>query len=146
MCRASKQVANAGGRLRRTCDVPLPCNNDIGFIDLLQRWLDLLPIARRVLGRLQFTHGAYEQGEAQPRLQLAKLLPDRTADDVKSATDWGLSTRLGGIGARWVPVRSRREKMRTWASLTAIGAFWKKFRNKIWIFGFELNDPIQATM
>lgn len=36
---------------------------------------------------------------------------------------WGLSIRLGGSGAHWVPVRSRREGMRTWASLTAVGRF-----------------------
>lgn len=36
---------------------------------------------------------------------------------------WGLSIRLGGTGARWVPLRSRREKIRTWASLTAVGRF-----------------------
>ena len=36
---------------------------------------------------------------------------------------WGLSIRLGGSGARWVPVRSKREKVRTWASLTAVGRF-----------------------
>ena len=29
----------------------------------------------------------------------------------------------GGSGARWVPVRSKREKVRTWASLTAVGRF-----------------------
>ncbi|MCS3839077.1 hypothetical protein HNR03_003685 [Pseudomonas sp. JAI111] len=36
---------------------------------------------------------------------------------------WGLSIRLGGSGARWVPVRSRRERLRSWASLTAVGRF-----------------------
>lgn len=36
---------------------------------------------------------------------------------------WGLSIRLGGSGARWVPVRSRRETLRAWASLTAVGRF-----------------------
>lgn len=36
---------------------------------------------------------------------------------------WGLAIRLGGSGARWVPVRSKREKIRTWASLTAVGRF-----------------------
>lgn len=36
---------------------------------------------------------------------------------------WGLSIRLGGSGARWVPVRSKRERIRTWASLTAVGRF-----------------------
>jgi hypothetical protein len=35
----------------------------------------------------------------------------------------GLSIRLGGSGARWVPVRSRREPLRTWASLAAVGRF-----------------------
>lgn len=42
---------------------------------------------------------------------------------VDGGPDWGLSIRLGGSGARWVPVRSKREKIRTWASLTAVGRF-----------------------
>ena len=33
---------------------------------------------------------------------------------------WSLSTRLGRC---WLPVRSRREPLRTWASLTALGRF-----------------------
>ncbi|WP_456016539.1 hypothetical protein [Pseudomonas fluorescens] len=40
-------------------------------------------------------------------------------DDAK----WALSIRLGGPTARLVPVRSRREPLRTWASLTAVGRF-----------------------
>lgn len=40
-------------------------------------------------------------------------------DDAK----WTLSIRLGGPSARLVPVRSRREPLRTWASLTAVGRF-----------------------
>ena len=36
---------------------------------------------------------------------------------------WGLAIRLGGPGSRWLPVRSRREALRTWASLTAVGRF-----------------------
>lgn len=36
---------------------------------------------------------------------------------------WGLAIRLGGAGSRWLPVRSRREVVRTWASLTAVGRF-----------------------
>ena len=36
---------------------------------------------------------------------------------------WGLSIRLGGSGARWVPLRSKRAPLRTWASLTAVGRF-----------------------
>jgi hypothetical protein len=56
---------------------------------------------------------------------------------IDGGSDWGLSIRLGGSGARWcrcargvsgsgarwVPVRSRRERLRTWASLTAVGRF-----------------------
>ena len=37
---------------------------------------------------------------------------------------WGLSVRLG---ATWHPVRSRREQVRTWASLTAVGRFLDRF-------------------
>jgi hypothetical protein len=37
--------------------------------------------------------------------------------------DWCLSIRLGGSGARWVPVRSRREPLHTRASFTAVGRF-----------------------
>lgn len=36
---------------------------------------------------------------------------------------WGLAIRLGGAGSRWLPVRSRRAALRTWASLTAVGRF-----------------------
>jgi len=42
---------------------------------------------------------------------------------VEGGPEWGVSIRLGGSGARWVPVRSRRERVRTWASLTAVGRF-----------------------
>lgn len=36
---------------------------------------------------------------------------------------WGLAIRLGGAGSRWLPLRSRREALRTWSSLTAVGRF-----------------------
>lgn len=39
---------------------------------------------------------------------------------VRHGTGWALQGRLG---ATWLPVRSRREPVRTWASLTAIGRF-----------------------
>lgn len=42
---------------------------------------------------------------------------------VNGGPDWGLSIRLGGPNSRLVPVRSRRERVRTWASLTAVGRF-----------------------
>lgn len=38
-------------------------------------------------------------------------------------SQWSLSVRLGSLSARLIPVRSRREKLRTWASLTAVGRF-----------------------
>jgi hypothetical protein len=46
---------------------------------------------------------------------------------VDSGPAWGMSIRLGGNVARWVPVRSKREKVRTWASLTALGKFAARF-------------------
>lgn len=36
---------------------------------------------------------------------------------------WMLSVRIGGPGARLIPLRSKREAVRTWASLTAVGRF-----------------------
>ena len=36
---------------------------------------------------------------------------------------WSLAIRLGGVGSRWLPIRSRREALRTWASLTAVWRF-----------------------
>jgi hypothetical protein len=36
------------------------------------------------------------------------------------ANGWSLQGRLG---ASWLPVRSRREPVRVWASLTAVGRF-----------------------
>ncbi len=42
-----------------------------------------------------------------------------SGDDSK----WTLSIRLGGPTARLIPVRSRREPLRIWASLTAVGRF-----------------------
>jgi hypothetical protein len=36
---------------------------------------------------------------------------------------WSLAIRRGGTGSCWLPVRSRREALRTWASLTAVGRF-----------------------
>ena len=34
---------------------------------------------------------------------------------------WTFSVRLGGPHSRLIPVRSRREVIQTWASLTAVG-------------------------
>ena len=38
-------------------------------------------------------------------------------------TKWTFSVRLGGPHSRLITVRSRREVIRTWASLTAVGRF-----------------------
>lgn len=36
---------------------------------------------------------------------------------------WTLEVRLGGSQARWIPVRSRREPVRTWANLETLSRF-----------------------
>jgi hypothetical protein len=53
---------------------------------------------------------------------------------INGGPHWGLSIRLGGSGARWVPVRSRRESLRTWASLTAVG----RFADSVGLSGFNV--------
>ncbi|MGY2442607.1 hypothetical protein [Pseudomonas sp. SDO52101_S400] len=47
---------------------------------------------------------------------------------------WGLAIRLGGPGSHWLPVRSQREALRTWASLTAVG----RFAERVGIRGFNV--------
>ncbi|WP_455826900.1 hypothetical protein [Pseudomonas graminis] len=49
-------------------------------------------------------------------------------------SQWSLSVRLGGPTARLIPVRSRREPLRTWASLTAVG----RFAEAVGITGFSV--------
>lgn len=36
---------------------------------------------------------------------------------------WTLEVRLGGSQTRWIPLRSRREPVRTWASLETLSRF-----------------------
>ncbi len=45
---------------------------------------------------------------------------------------WTVAVRLGGPGSRLIPLRSRREPVRTWASLTAV----ERFAEKVGIRGF----------
>ncbi|MGQ3824288.1 hypothetical protein [Pseudomonas alliivorans] len=47
---------------------------------------------------------------------------------------WTLAIRLGGAGSRWLPIRSRREALRTWASLTAVG----RFAESLGVKGFQV--------
>lgn len=53
---------------------------------------------------------------------------------INGGPDWGLSIRLRSSGTRWVPVRSRRETLRTWASLTAVG----RFADSVGLRGFSV--------
>ncbi|WP_025112477.1 hypothetical protein [Pseudomonas sp. H1h] len=53
---------------------------------------------------------------------------------VDSGLTWGLSIRLSSSGARWVPVRSRRQTLRTWAGLTAVG----RFADSVGLRGFSV--------
>ena len=43
-----------------------------------------------------------------------------------------LEVRLGGSQARWIPLRSRREPLRTWASLDTL----ERFTNSVGILAF----------
>ena len=49
-------------------------------------------------------------------------------------TKWTFSVRLGGPHSRLIPVRSRREVIRTWASLTAVG----RFAERLGVRGFAV--------
>lgn len=40
---------------------------------------------------------------------------------LREGEGWRLELRLG---VKWLPVRSRREPVRLWRSLTAVGRFW----------------------
>lgn len=49
-------------------------------------------------------------------------------------TKWTFSVRLGGPHSRLILVRSRREVIRTWASLTAVG----RFAERLGVRGFAV--------
>ena len=51
-----------------------------------------------------------------------------------NSSQWTLSVRMGGPTARLIPVRSRREPIRTWASLRAVG----RFAETVGITGFSV--------
>lgn len=58
-----------------------------------------------------------------------------------SANEWTLSVRLGGPGVPLLPICSRREELRIWASLTAVG----KFANRLGVPGFYVEMFPGAT-
>ncbi|UST82441.1 hypothetical protein NF676_12810 [Pseudomonas siliginis] len=68
-------------------------------------------------------------GEAIQSETLKALVSQHSVRDAivgRVASDdgkWTLSIRLGGPTTCLIPVRSRREPLRTWSSLTAVGRF-----------------------
>ena len=59
------------------------------------------------------------------------------AAKIDDGPGWSPSIHLGGSGARWVPVRSRRKRLRTWGSLTAVGCFAKTSVFKVSPWSYE---------
>ena len=47
---------------------------------------------------------------------------------------WSLAVRLGGPTAKWLPVRSKREAVRTWASLDTLA----RWADELGLQGFVL--------
>ena len=62
---------------------------------------------------------AVEQGILQALVETGAVREFRV---LREGEDWRLELRLG---VRWLPVRSRREPVRHWRSLTAVGRFCK---------------------
>ena len=56
-------------------------------------------------------------------------------------TKWTFSVRLGGPHSRLIPVRSRREAIRTWASLTAVGRFAERLGVRGLRWNYEVSRP-----
>ena len=61
--------------------------------------------------------------EALQHLVQANAVREFVVGRDASRTQWTFSVRLGGPYSRLITVRSRREVIRTWASLTAVGRF-----------------------
>lgn len=57
---------------------------------------------------------------------LEALVSDAALREVRAARIDGGWSLQGRIGLGWRPVRSRREPVRIWASLTAVGKFCDK--------------------
>lgn len=61
-----------------------------------------------------------EQDTLQTLIETGAL---RECRAIRQGDAWALQ---GRIGMHWLPVRSRREPVRRWASLTALGRFCEK--------------------
>ena len=58
--------------------------------------------------------------------QLLELIAGNSVRECKAARHgerWAVYVRLGGPASNWLAVRSQREAVRTWASLTAVERF-----------------------
>lgn len=64
--------------------------------------------------------GLEEMKKAVEQDTLVALIESSAPRVAPGGEGWSLSTRLGRF---WLPVRSRREPVRMWASLTALGRF-----------------------
>lgn len=49
---------------------------------------------------------------------------------------WTVWVRLGGPGSKWLPIRSQREALRTWASLDTL----ERFTSRAGIASFALES------
>jgi hypothetical protein len=82
-----------------------------------------IPATLRVIDRAEWFIPGLEIGGGAERTGASKLVRSCMVTKIDGGPHWSLSIRLGGSGTRWVPVRSRRERLRTWASLIAVGRF-----------------------
>lgn len=54
----------------------------------------------------------------------------------KGKKQWTVWVRLGGPGSKWLPIRSQREALRTWASLDTL----ERFTSRAGIASFSLES------
>lgn len=68
-------------------------------------------------------HAAWYSEKSSARHALGRAVSDALVS--RHSETWTLAIRIAGVGSRWLPVRSRREALRTKASLTPVGQFAK---------------------
>ena len=67
---------------------------------------------------------------------LEALISDQALREMRAGRVEGGWSLQGRIAASWRPVRSRREPVRIWASLTAIGSFCERIGIKSLVVEF----------